>query len=692
MAREFTLDKTRNIGIMAHIDAGKTTCTERVLFYTGKTHKIGETHEGAATMDWMVQEQERGITITSACTTCTWKGYNINIIDTPGHVDFTIEVERSLKVLDGAVAVFCARSGVEPQSETVWRQATKYKVPRIAFINKMDKNDADFYRAMETMKTKLGANPVALQIPIGTADTFEGVIDLIEMKAVYNEGNNGETIRLADIPAEYMDKAVEYRAKLIEAAAECDDELLEKFFSGEELTNEEIKRGVRKGVIDLTMNPVLCGTALRDKGVQPLIDAIVEFLPSPLDIPSTKGEAIPSGEEVERKADDNEPFCGLAFKIVTDPFGILSFFRVYSGTLKSGSYVYNPRTNQKERVGRIVKMHANNRSEVSEIFAGDIAALVGLKDTITGDTLCDENSKIALAGIVPPEPVIKQSIEPKTKGDQEKMVAALIKLAKEDPSFKTYTDKETGQTIIAGVGELHLDIMVDRLRREHKVECNIGQPQVSYKETITEAVEAEGKYVRQSGGKGQYGHCWIKLEPKEPKFGYEFHDNIVGGVIPKEYIPAVNNGIKEAAANGIVAGYEMVDFSVSLFDGSYHDVDSSEMAFKIAGSMAFKEAAKKAKPVLLEPIMAVEVETPDEYLGDVIGGLTSRRGILNGTEAIGGSQKITAEVPLSEMFGYVTTLRGSTQGRGTFSMVPLKFVEVPKSIAEKVIGERANRD
>ena len=691
MPREFTLENTRNIGIMAHIDAGKTTTSERILYYTGINHKIGEVHEGGATMDWMAQEQERGITITSACTTCTWKGKRINLIDTPGHVDFTVEVQRSLKVLDGAITVLSAREGAQPQSETVWRQANDYKVPRMVFVNKMDRDAADFFKAADSVKTRLKGNPVPIQLPIGQEASFKGIIDLVEMTATIYAEDDGKNYEVVEIPAEYKAKAEEYRAKMIEAIAETDDALLEKFFNGEEFTKEEIKAAIRKATIELKINPVLCGTALRNKGVQPLLDAIVDYLPSPTEVDDIVGVNPDTEKEETRPSSDDAPFAGLAFKIMDDKFvGNLTFFRVYSGSLKSGSYVYNPRTGRKERIGRIVRMHANNRQEIDEIFAGDIAALVGLKDTITADTLCDENQPIMLSGMDFPAPVIEQSLEPKTKADQEKMVLALIKLAKEDPTFKTWTDKDSGQTIIAGVGELHLDIIVDRLRREFGVDANIGRPQVAYKETIRMPVDAEGKYIRQSGGKGQYGHCWIKLEPTDG--GYEFIDNIVGGVIPKEYIPAIDKGIQEAAANGILAGYPVVDFKVTVYDGSYHDVDSSEMAFKIAGSMAFKDAARKANPVLLEPVMKVDVETPDDYLGDVIGGLTSRRGILQGTEATLGIQKVNAQVPLSEMFGYVTDLRSATQGRGTFTMVFDHYAEVPKSIADKIIGERAKRN
>ncbi|MBQ0017156.1 MAG: elongation factor G [Clostridiales bacterium] len=693
MARDFSLENTRNIGIMAHIDAGKTTTTERILYYTGINHKIGEVHDGSATMDWMVQEQERGITITSACTTCHWNGKKINIIDTPGHVDFTAEVERSLKVLDGAVAVFAGREGVQPQSETVWRQANKYKVPRIAFVNKMDRDDANFLRCVDGMKTRLHANPVPIQLPIGSADTFTGIIDLVTMKAEIYKDDDGKTFEIVDIPADYVAQANEFRAKMIEEIATTDDALMEKFFNGEEFTVEEIKKALRKATCDMKINPVCCGSAFKNKGVQALLDAIVDYLPSPLDIEDVKGTHPKTKEELTRQTSDTAPFSGMAFKIADDKFvGSLTFFRVYSGVLRTGTYVLNTRTDKKERIGRIVRMHANNRTDVEEVYAGDIAAIVGLKDTITGDTLCDEDHPIALSGIDFAKPVIEESIEPKTKADQEKMVLALVKLTKEDPTFKTYTDKDSGQTIIAGVGELHLDIMVDRLKREFNVDCNIGRPQVAYKETIRNAVTAEGKYIRQSGGKGQYGHCVVKFEPLEATKGYEFVNEIVGGVIPKEYIPAIDEGIQEAAKNGILAGYEMVDFRATVVDGSYHEVDSSEMAFHIAGSMAFKDGAKKANPVLLEPIMKVEVEVPDEYLGDVMGGLTSRRGILQGMENMHGIQQIHAEVPLSEMFGYVTDLRSASQGRGTFTMEFDHYAEVPKSISEQIIGERAKKD
>ena len=693
MARDFSLENTRNIGIMAHIDAGKTTTTERILYYTGVNHKIGEVHDGEATMDWMAQEQERGITITSACTTCSWKGKKINVIDTPGHVDFTVEVERSLKVLDGSVAVFCARGGVQPQSETVWRQANKYRVPRICFVNKMDRDDANFFRAIESMKTRLKANAVPIQMPIGEAATFSGVIDLMTMKAENYGNDDGKNFETAEIPADLLEKAKQLRQNMVEAIAETDDALLEKYFSGEELSIDELKKALRRAVIDLKINPVLCGSSFKNKGVQLLLDAVIDYMPSPVDIEHIKGVNPDTKQEEERPTADEAPFAGMAFKIMDDKFvGNLTFFRVYSGVLKAGSYVYNPRTGKNERIGRIVRMHANNRTEVTEICAGDIAALVGLKDTITGDTLCDENHPIVLEGMEFPDPVIEQSIEPKTKADQEKMVLALVKLAKEDPTFRTYTDKDSGQTIIAGMGELHLDIIVDRLKREFNVDCNIGRPQVAYKETIKNKVTAEGKYIRQSGGKGQYGHCLITLEPLEPTKGYEFVNEIVGGVIPKEYIPAIDEGIQEAAKNGILAGYEMVDFRATVIDGSYHEVDSSEMAFHIAGSMAFKDGAKKANPVILEPIMKVEVEVPDDYLGDVMGGLTSRRGILQGMESMNGVQQIHAQVPLSEMFGYATDLRSSSQGRGTFSMEFDHYAEVPKSISEKIVGERAKKE
>ena len=693
MARQFSLENTRNIGIMAHIDAGKTTTTERILFYTGKTHKIGEVHEGAATMDWMEQEQERGITITSAATTTQWKGKRINIIDTPGHVDFTVEVERSLKVLDGSVAVFCARGGVQPQSETVWRQANKYGVPRIAYVNKMDRDGADFFNVMEMMRTRLKANPVAIQIPIGAADTFVGVVDLVTMKADIYKDDLGTVIDETDIPAELVDKANEYRAILMETVAESDDELMMKYFDGEEFTEEEIKTAIRKLTLEMKINPVVCGSSFKNKGVQKLLDAIIDYMPSPVDVPAIKGTLMDGVTEEVRESSDSEPFAGLAFKIMADPFvGKLAFFRCYSGTLSSGSYVLNSTKDKKERIGRILMMHANSRSEIDEIYAGDICAFVGLKDTTTGDTLCDPAKPIVLESMEFPEPVIRVAIEPKTKASQEKMTMALVKLAEEDPTFKTYTDQETGQTIIAGMGELHLEIIVDRLFREFKVEANVGRPQVSYREAIRKQVEVEGKYVRQSGGKGQYGHCKIIMEPLEPGAGYIFEDKTVGGSIPKEYIPAIDNGIKEAKMSGILGGYECVDFKVTVYDGSYHEVDSSEMAFKIAGSMAFKEGMRKADAVLMEPIMKVDISLPDEYFGDVMGNVSSRRGTIMGTDDVNGSKEIHSEIPLAEMFGYATDLRSRTQGRGNYTMTFDHYAEVPRSIAEKIIGERAKKD
>ncbi|MBO5215511.1 MAG: elongation factor G [Clostridia bacterium] len=693
MARQFSLENTRNIGIMAHIDAGKTTTTERILFYTGKTHKIGEVHEGAATMDWMEQEQERGITITSAATTTQWKGKRINIIDTPGHVDFTVEVERSLKVLDGAVAVFCARGGVQPQSETVWRQANKYGVPRIAYVNKMDRDGADFFNVMAMMRTRLKANPVAIQIPIGAADTFVGVVDLVTMKADIYKDDLGTIMDETDIPAELVDKANEYRAILMETVAESDDELMMKYFDGEEFTEEEIKTAIRKLTLEMKINPVVCGSSFKNKGVQKLLDAIIDYMPSPVDVPAIKGTLMDGVTEEVRESSDSEPFAGLAFKIMADPFvGKLAFFRCYSGTLSSGSYVLNSTKDKKERIGRILMMHANSRSEIEEIYAGDICAFVGLKDTTTGDTLCDPAKPIVLESMEFPEPVIRVAIEPKTKASQEKMTMALVKLAEEDPTFKTYTDQETGQTIIAGMGELHLEIIVDRLFREFKVEANVGRPQVSYREAIRKQVEVEGKYVRQSGGKGQYGHCKIIMEPLEPGAGYIFEDKTVGGSIPKEYIPAIDNGIKEAKMSGILGGYECVDFKVTVYDGSYHEVDSSEMAFKIAGSMAFKEGMRKADAVLMEPIMKVDISLPDEYFGDVMGNVSSRRGTIMGTDDVNGSKEIHSEIPLAEMFGYATDLRSRTQGRGNYTMTFDHYAEVPRSIAEKIIGERAKKD
>ncbi len=689
MPREFSLELIRNIGIMAHIDAGKTTTTERILFYTGRTHKLGEVHEGAATMDWMVQEQERGITITSAATTCQWKGHCINIIDTPGHVDFTVEVERSLRVLDGAVATFCAKGGVEPQSETVWRQADKYKVPRIAYVNKMDINGANFENAVQMMKDRLKTNPLPIVLPIGKEETFVGVVDVITRKAEIYKDQLGKEIEFTDVPADMKDTVEAARAAIVEAAAETDDALMEKFFEEGDLSIEEIKAGLRKATIAMKVTPVLCGSSYRNKGVQNLLDAVIDYLPSPVDVDHVKGVNA-KGEEEERKTSDDEPFSGLAFKIATDPFvGKLAFFRCYSGVLKSGSYVYNSTKGKKERIGRLLKMHANHREDIDEIRAGDICAIVGLKETTTGDTLCDENHPIILEQMEFPEPVIRVAIEPKTKQGQEKMGIALAKLAEEDPTFKTYTDQETGQTIIAGMGELHLEIIVDRLLREFRVEANVGAPQVAYKETIRQAVEAEGLFKRQSGGHGQYGHCKIRLEPQEPGKGYEFVDETVGGSIPKEYIQPINKGIQEAAKNGILAGYEVVDFKATVYDGSYHEVDSSEMAFKIAGSMALKDGLQKAKCVLLEPIMKVEITTPDTYFGDLMGNVTARRGIIQGTDDRNGIKVIDAHIPLSEMFGYATDLRSRTQGRGNYTMQFSHYAEVPKSVAEKIIGKKA---
>ncbi len=692
MPREYDLQHTRNFGIMAHIDAGKTTTTERILFYTGKTHKLGEVHEGAATMDWMVQEQERGITITSAATTCIWKGHRFNIIDTPGHVDFTVEVERSLRVLDGAVATFCAKGGVEPQSETVWRQADKYHVPRIAYVNKMDINGADFFRVERMLRDRLGANPVPVELPIGKEDTFRGIIDLIRMQAEIYYDDLGKDFRKEPIPEDMMDIANEYRAKLVEEAASANDELMEKFFEAGDLTEEEIIAGLRERCLKTEAIPMLCGSSYKNKGVQFLLDSVVAFLPSPLDVDHVKGVNPDTGEEEERKTSDSEPFAGLAFKIATDPFvGSLAYFRAYSGVLEAGSYCYNSTKGKKERVGRLVQMHANERKDIDCIYSGDICAIVGLKNTTTGDTLCDEKHPIILEKMEFPEPVIQLSLEPKTKAGQEKMTLALIKLAEEDPTFKTYTDHETGQTIIAGMGELHLDIIVDRLLREFHVECNVGAPQVAYRETIKRAVDAEGMYKRQSGGKGQYGHCKIHLIPQEPGKGYEFEDLTVGGSIPKEYIPAIDKGIQEAAKNGFLAGYEVVDFKVQVYDGSYHEVDSSEMAFKIAGSMAFKDGMEKAGAVLLEPIMKVEIVTPEDYFGDLMGNVSSRRGTIIGTDDRNGAKIIDAEVPLAEMFGYATELRSRTQGRGQFTMQFDHYNEVPKSISEKIITSRAKK-
>ena len=689
MAREYSLQKTRNIGIMAHIDAGKTTTTERILFYTGVNYKIGETHDGSATMDWMEQEQERGITITSAATTAHWNDHRINIIDTPGHVDFTVEVERSLRVLDGSVTVFCAKGGVEPQSETVWRQADKYNVPRMAYVNKMDILGADFYNVVKMMKDRLQCNAVPIQLPIGKEDDFKGLIDLVEMKAYVYYDNLGKDIRQEEIPADMLELAESYRAELVEHVAETDEELMMKYLEGEELTIEEIKQGIRKATINVTMIPVCCGTSYRNKGVQKLLDAVVDYMPSPLDIPAIKGINPNTEEEEERPADDNGPFSALAFKVMTDPFvGKLCFFRVYSGKIETGSYVLNSSRDSKERLGRILQMHANSRKDIDIVYSGDIAAAVGLKNTGTGDTLCADNAPIILESMEFPEPVIRVAIEPKTKAGQEKMGIALAKLAEEDPTFKTYTDEETGQTIIAGMGELHLEIIVDRLLREFKVEANVGKPQVSYRETIRKTVDQDHKYARQSGGKGQYGHVKIIVEPLEAGAGYEFVNKIVGGAIPKEYIPAVDQGIQGAMQSGVLAGYNVVDVRVTLYDGSYHEVDSSEMAFKIAGSMAFKEACRKADPVLKEPIMQVDVNVPEEYMGDVIGDLSSRRGQIQGMEARNGSQQIGAFVPLSEMFGYATDLRSNTQGRGSYSMSPSHYEEVPKSIMDEVISLR----
>ena len=693
MAREYSLQKTRNIGIMAHIDAGKTTTTERILFYTGVNYKIGETHDGSATMDWMEQEQERGITITSAATTAHWNDHRINIIDTPGHVDFTVEVERSLRVLDGSVTVFCAKGGVEPQSETVWRQADKYNVPRMAYVNKMDILGADFYNVVKMMKERLQCNAVPIQLPIGKEDDFKGLIDLVEMKAYVYYDNLGKDIRQEEIPADMLELAESYRAELVEHVAETDEELMMKYLEGEELTIDEIKKGIRSATINVTMIPVCCGTSYRNKGVQKLLDAVVDYMPSPLDIPAIKGVNPNTDAEEERPADDNGPFSALAFKVMTDPFvGKLCFFRVYSGKIETGSYVLNSSRDSKERLGRILQMHANSRKDIDIVYSGDIAAAVGLKNTGTGDTLCADNAPIILESMEFPEPVIRVAIEPKTKAGQEKMGIALAKLAEEDPTFKTYTDEETGQTIIAGMGELHLEIIVDRLLREFKVEANVGKPQVSYRETIRKKVDQDHKYARQSGGKGQYGHVKITLEPLEPGSGYEFVNKIVGGAIPKEYIPAVDAGIQGAMQSGVLAGYNVVDVRVTLYDGSYHEVDSSEMAFKIAGSMAFKEACRKADPVLKEPIMQVDVNVPEEYMGDVIGDLSSRRGQIQGMEARNGSQQIGAYVPLSEMFGYATDLRSNTQGRGSYSMSPSHYEEVPKSIMDEVISLRNKND
>ena len=693
MGRAFSLEKTRNIGIMAHIDAGKTTTTERILFYTGRIHKIGETHEGASQMDWMEQEAERGITITSAATTAQWKNHRVNIIDTPGHVDFTVEVERSLRVLDGSVTVLCAKGGVEPQSETVWRQADKYMVPRMVYVNKMDIMGADFYNVVNMMKERLKCNAVPIQLPIGAEDEFKGLVDLIQMKAYVYYDEQGLDERIEDIPADMVDKAEEYRQALLEAVAETDEELMEKFFEEGDLSEADIKKAIRKATIANEMVPVMCGSSYRNKGVQNMLDAVIDFMPSPLDVPAIKGVIPRTEEEDVRHSSDEEPFAALAFKIMTDPFvGKLAFFRVYSGTLTSGSHVYNSTKDNKERIGRILQMHANDREDIDIVYSGDIAAAVGLKNTTTGDTLCDEKHPIILESMEFPEPVIRVAIEPKTKAGQEKMGIALAKLAEEDPTFRTYTDDETGQTIIAGMGELHLEIIVDRLLREFKVEANVGNPQVSYRETIRAASHVNHKYARQSGGKGQYGHVVMDVEPLEPGSGYVFENKIVGGAIPKEYIPAVDAGIQGAMQTGVLAGYPVVDVKCTLVDGSYHEVDSSEMAFKIAGSMAFKEACKKGNPVIMEPIMKVVVNVPEDYMGDVMGDLNSRRGQIQGMEARTGAQEITAHVPLSEMFGYATELRSRTQGRGQYSMEPSHFEELPKSIAEKIIKERSKSE
>lgn len=689
--REFPLEKTRNIGIMAHIDAGKTTTTERILFYTGKTHKIGEVHEGSATMDWMVQEQERGITITSAATTCQWLGHRINIIDTPGHVDFTVEVQRSLKVLDGAVTVLAAKGGVQPQTETVWRQADKYQVPRMVYVNKMDTTGADFMLCVEQLHNRLKANAVPIQLPVGAEENFKGIVDLIKMKAFIHKDDLGKEIEVCDIPAELQSQAEEFRAKLVEAAAEQDDELMMKYLEGEELTEEEIIKGIRKGTIANKLIPVCCGSSYKNKGVQELLNAVVNFMPSPLDIADIKGVDM-DGNEAERKTSDSEPFAALAFKIATDPFvGKLCFFRVYSGTLEAGSTILNANKDKKDRMGRILLMHSNHRQDIDKVYAGDIAAAVGLKEVGTGDTLCDPAHPIILESMEFPEPVIDIAIEPKDKANSEKMGIALAKLAEEDPTFKTWTDQESGQTIIAGMGELHLDIIVDRLKREFKVECSVGKPQVSYKETIRNKVKVQGKFIRQSGGRGQYGDVWLEMEPLEAGKGIEFESKIVGGVVPKEYIKPIEEGVREAAQNGILAGYPVIDFKATLVDGSYHEVDSSEMAFKIAGSMAFKEGCKQAKSVILEPIMRVEVTVPEEYMGDVIGDINSRRGRLEGMEAIQGNQVIRSFIPLSEMFGYATDLRSKTQGRGTYSMEPSHYEEVPKSVFDNIVASRAKK-
>ena len=689
MGREYPLDKTRNIGIMAHIDAGKTTTTERILFYTGVNHKIGEVHDGAATMDWMAQEQERGITITSAATTCTWKGYRVNIIDTPGHVDFTVEVERSLRVLDGSVAVFSAKDGVQTQSETVWRQADHYHVPRIAFINKMDTIGADFLRAVKTMEVRLHADALAMQLPIGKQDTFTGIVDLLERRAEVYLSDDGTQYEVREIPEDMKDLVEEYREKIVEKAAEGDDALMEKYLEGEELSIDEIKASIRKQVLACTLFPVFCGSAYKNKGIQMLLDAVLDYLPAPTDVPPIKGTDPKTGEEMVRPSSDDEPMSALAFKIMADPYvGKLAFFRVYSGILEQGTYVLNTTKGKKERVGRILQMHANNRKEIERAYSGDIAAAVGFKDVTTGDTLCAETNPIILEKMEFPTPVISVAVEPKTKADQEKMGTALQRLAEEDPTFKVHTDPETNQTIISGMGELHLDIIVDRMRREFNVECTVGKPQVAYRETIRKSVESEGKFIRQTGGHGQYGHCWLRLEPMEAGKGFEFANEVVGGVIPKEFINPIQAGVEAAMEDGVVAGYPMVDIKVTVYDGSYHDVDSSEMAFKVAGSMAFKDGAKKADAVLLEPYMSVEVDVPEEYMGDVIGGLNSRRGRIEGMESENGESRIKGFVPLSEMFGYATALRSSTQGRGTFTMTFDHYEEVPKAISQQITEER----
>lgn len=691
--REFSLENTRNIGIMAHIDAGKTTTTERVLYYTGKIHKIGETHEGASQMDWMEQEQERGITITSAATTAQWKGHRVNIIDTPGHVDFTVEVERSLRVLDGSVALLDAQSGVEPQTETVWRQATTYGVPRIVFVNKMDKMGADFLYSVRTIHDRLQANAHPIQLPIGSEDTFTGIIDLIKMKAEIYTNDLGTDIQETDIPEDLQDLAEEWRTNLIEAVAETDEALMERYLEGDEISEAELKAAIRKATCAVEFYPVLCGSAFKNKGVQLMLDAVIDYLPSPLDVPAIKGTQPDSDEEVVRHASDEEPFSALAFKVMTDPFvGRLTFFRVYSGTLQAGSYVKNATKGKRERVGRILQMHANSRQEIPEVFSGDIAAAVGLKDTTTGDTLCDEKAEVILESMEFPDPVIEVAIEPKSKADQDKMGIALQKLAEEDPTFRAFTNQETGETVIAGMGELHLDIIVDRMKREFKVEANVGAPQVSYRETFRASTQAEGKFVRQSGGKGQYGHVWIEFTPNEEGAGFEFENAIVGGVVPREYIPAVEAGLKDAMENGVLAGYPLVDIKAKLYDGSYHDVDSSETAFRVAASMALKAAAKKAQPTILEPMMAVEVTVPEEYFGDVMGHVNARRGRVEGSEMRGNAQIVKGMIPLSEMFGYATTLRSATQGRGTFSMTFDHYEDVPKSIAEEIIKKNGGNN